>query len=297
MRNNIVLAALAATSAAVLALCGCSGSNVENSSTASSAPAYQVATGVTLDDSPTFKKATSRGSIVIGVKEDQPGLGYLDVVTGERTGFDIEIARWTAATLGFSGDKITYKAIPSVAREQALSNGDVDIYVGTYSITDKRKQQVDFAGPYFQTGQSLLVKADNNKISSKENLVAGVTVCSVTGSTPIQNIRTNFPAVKTTEFDTYSQCVEALKSGQVDAVTSDQALLLGFASQDSENLKVVGEPFSKELYGLGLPKGDSALRARINKMFTDGGATWKSIYDSTLGKSGTSVEQPAVDSY
>ena len=298
MFKTRILATIATGGAALLALAGCSGSSPGASpSEGASAPAYQVASGVTIDDSPTFKKASSRGNLIIGVKEDQPGFGYLDVVSGERSGFDIEIARWTAASLGFPADKITYKAIPSVAREQALSNGDVDIYVGTYSITDKRKQQVDFAGPYFQTGQGILVGASNDKIKSKEDLVAGVNVCSVTGSTPIQNIRTNYPAVKTTEFDTYSQCVEALKAGQVDAVTTDESLLLGFASQDPDNLKVVGEPFSKELYGVGLPKGDDALRAHINKMFSEGGDTWRAIYDSTLGKTGVKGEQPAVDAY
>jgi glutamate transport system substrate-binding protein len=291
-----ILATIATGGAALLGLSGCSGP-AQQAAPSESKPAYTVASSVSLDGSPTLQKAKSRGSITIGVSEDQPGFGYLDVVTGERSGFDIEIARWTAASLGFAQDKITYKAIPSVAREQALTNGDVDIYVGTYSITDKRKQQIDFAGPYFKTGQGLLVGAKNDKIKSKEDLVAGVNVCSVTGSTPIQNIRTNYTAVKTTEFDTYSQCVEALKAGQVDVVTTDEALLLGYASQDPENLKVVGEPFSTELYGVGLPKGDNALRAHINKMFTDGGDTWKKIYDTTLGRSGTAGEQPQVNAY
>ena len=151
-------AMIAAGAAALLALSGCSSAGGDAGSTESSAPSYPVASSVTPQDSPTLKRAEGRGQLVIGVKEDQPGFGYLDVVTGERSGFDVEIARWTAATLGFGQDKITYKAVPSVAREQALANGDVDIYVGSYSITDKRKQVVDFAGPYFKTGQGILVQ-------------------------------------------------------------------------------------------------------------------------------------------
>lgn len=146
------------------------------------------------------------------------------------------------------------------------------------------------------TGQGLLVKKDNKTINSEKDL-SGKNVCSATGSTPIQNIKANFPGTKTTEFDTYSQCVEALKSGQVDAVTTDQAILIGYASQDTDNLKVVGQPFTTEKYGVGLKKGDTAFRKFVNKMFTDGGSVWQKIYDSTLGQSGTKVTQPAVDNY
>ncbi|MFJ4208019.1 glutamate ABC transporter substrate-binding protein [Paenarthrobacter sp. NPDC089675] len=289
---------LAVGAAALLALSGCAGAaNSSPDAAGSAAPSYAVASSVTPQDSPTLKRAADRGNIIIGVKEDQPGFGYLDVVTGERSGFDIEIARWTAATLGFGQDKISYKAVPSVAREQALANGDVDIYVGSYSITDKRKLAVDFAGPYFRTGQGILVQKQNDKIKAKEDFKPGVNVCSITGGTPIQNIRANFPGVKTTEFDTYSQCVESLKAGQVDAMTADEAQLLGFASQDPEKLKVVGETFSTELYGVGLPKGDISLRKEINAMFSNGQGTWSSIYEATLGKTGKTGEQPQVNNY
>ncbi|GAA3890288.1 glutamate ABC transporter substrate-binding protein [Leifsonia kafniensis] len=298
MRKRMTL--LAVVAVAALALAGCSGSDsgTTGSTDAGSTPTapFEVATDVALTGSPTFDAMTERGSVKVGVKEDQPGLGYLDAATGERTGFDIDIARWIAASLGFSEDKIEFVAIPSANREAAIVNGDIDYYVGTYSITDKRKEQIDFAGPYFVTGQGLLVAADNSDITSEKDL-AGKTVCSATGSTPIQNIRDNFPDTKTVEFDTYSQCVDALKDGSVDAVTTDAAILIGYAAQEPDVLKVVGEPFTVENYGVGLPKGDDALRTFINEMFTNGGETWTAIYDATLGQSGTSVEQPAVDQY
>ena len=287
MRKKLSLLATAATAALLLA--GCTGGDV--SETGSGDTAGAVVTG-----SPTYDAMVAADTVRIGVKEDQPGLGFLDATTGERTGFDIEIAQWVAASLGFAQDKIEYKAIPSANRESAIVNGDIDYYVGTYSITDKRKEQIDFAGPYFITGQGLLVAADDDSITSEKDL-AGKTVCSATGSTPLQNITANFPDTKTNSFDTYSQCVEALKDGQTDAVTTDQAILLGYASQDPDNLKVVGEPFSVENYGVGLPKGDDALRAFINDMFSNGNASWQAIYDETLGQSGTVVEQPAVDAY
>ncbi|GAB3282758.1 glutamate ABC transporter substrate-binding protein [Sinomonas notoginsengisoli] len=286
----------AATAVMALALSACGGSSGGGGGSSASAAPYQVATNVSLTGSPTFDKIKSAGKVTIGVKQDQPGLGFKDAATGEYSGFDIEIAKWMAASLGYGADKIDYKAIPSANRESAIQNGDVNFYIGTYSITDKRKQLVDFAGPYFVTGQGLLVKKSNTAINSEKDL-AGKTVCSATGSTPIQNIKANFPQTKTTEFDTYSQCVEALKNGQADAVTTDQAILLGYAAQEPDALKVVGQPFTTEKYGIGVPKGDTALRKFFNDKLTSGKDTWQKIYDSTLGKSGTKVEQPAVDNY
>ena len=296
-KKRLGVAAVVAAGALALSACGGGGTDAGSGATdTANQPSYTVAKDVALTGSPTYDKIKSSGKVRIGVKQDQPGLGFKDAATGEYTGFDIEIAKWIAASLGVPADKIEFKPIPSASRESAITNGDIDYYVGTYSITDKRKQLIDFAGPYFVTGQGLLVKKDNSDIKTEKDL-AGKNVCSATGSTPIQNIKSNFPDTKTTEFDTYSKCVEALKGGQTDAVTTDQAILIGYAAQEPDALKVVGEPFTTEKYGVGVPKGDTALRTFINKTFTDGGDTWKKIYDNTLGKSGTKVEQPKVDQY
>jgi glutamate transport system substrate-binding protein len=303
MRGTRILAGASIAAVAVLALTACNsgsptspGGTGGGDDTGDGVP-WTVATDVSLDGSPTFDAMTDRGKVIIGVKEDQPGLGYLDVTTNERTGFDVDIARWIAASLGFDEADIEFKAIASANREQSIVNGDIDYYVGTYSITDKRKEQIDFAGPYFITGQGLLVKADNDTIKSEADLNADTTVCSATGSTPIQNIRDNFPEVPTEEFDLYSACVEALLNGDVDAVTTDQAILIGYAAQDPDNLKVVGEPFTEERYGVGLAKGDDVLRAHINELFTDGNDIWQAIFDRDLGSSGIQVTQPEVDAY
>ncbi|MEV8241036.1 glutamate ABC transporter substrate-binding protein [Microbacterium testaceum] len=303
MRRTRTLTGLGVLAASLLALTACNsgtpGSPDAGSDGGSSdAPVYgAVATDVTIENSPTFDKIKAADKVVIGVKEDQPGLGYLDPVTGERKGFDVDVARWIAASLGYDptdSSKVEYKAIASANREQAIINGDIDYYVGTYSITDKRKEQIAFAGPYFLTGQGLLVAADNDTITGKDSLTADTTVCSVTGSTPIQRIREETPA-KVVEFDTYSQCVEKLKNGEVDAVTTDEAILLGYAAQDPDNLKIAGEPFSEERYGVGLAKGDTAFQEFVNTMFTDGGSTWEAIFEKNLGASGVKGEQPAVD--
>ncbi len=293
IRRWAVVAAGAAV--ATLALTGCGREGEANGESAVTAGA---ATGVTVAGSPTFDRMKSRGKVVVGVKEDQPNLGFKDPTTNTFSGFDVDIARLVAAQLGFGTDKIEYKAIPSANREQAISNGDIDYYVGTYSITDKRKQQISFAGPYFIAGQDLLVRKDETAITGPDTL-DGKKVCSVTGSTPIQRIREEHPKAQVVEFEKYSQCVEQLLSKQVDAVTTDDAILKGYAAQQPDKLKVIGKPFSEEKYGIGLPKDDKALRDKVIDILaasvTDG--TWKKIYDATLGKSGTAAQPPALERY
>lgn len=303
MRKSRIMTGLGVAAVSLLALTACQSGTPENPGGGSEGEAgggtealWEVATDVSLDGSPTFDSMTAAGKVVIGVKEDQPGLGYLDATTGERSGFDVDIARWIAASLGFDEADIEFKAIPSANREQEIVNGNIDYYVGTYSINDKRKEQIDFAGPYFITGQGLLVAADSD-ITSEKDLNKDTTVCSATGSTPIQNIKTNFPEVPTKEYDLYSLCVQDLIDGKVQAVTTDQAILIGYAAKDPDLIKVVGEPFSVEKYGIGLAKGDDALREHINTLLTDGGDTWQAIFDKNLGESGITVEQPAVDNY
>lgn len=300
MRRTRTLAGIGIAATALLALTACnSGSPADpggDGGDGGDEALFEVATDVSLEGSPTYDAMVERGGPVIGVKEDQPNLGYLDVTTDERSGFDIEIARWIAASLGFEEGDITYEPIASANREQALVNGDIDYYVGTYSITDQRKEQIDFAGPYFETGQGFLVGADSEMTEvSDVSDFNGMTVCSATGSTPIQNIKENYPEIETEEYDIYSQCVDDLLNGKVDAVTTDAAILIGYAAQNPDELKVLDGLFTEERYGVGAPKGDTALVEHINTLFTDNGDTWQAIFDATLGQSGIEVEQPAVD--
>jgi glutamate transport system substrate-binding protein len=280
----------------------------EGSPTAPTAPdgqeapalTYPVATNVQVEGSPVFQAMTQRGRVVIGVKEDQPGLGFKDATTGEYSGFDIEIARMVAAGLGFGPDQIEYKSIPTAAREDSIVRGDVDYYVGTYTINDRRKELISFAGPYFQAGQSLLVRADETEITGPQTL-KGKKVCSASGSTPIQRVRDQAltEPENIVEFQTYTQCVDQLLTDQVDAVTTDDAILAGYASQQPDELKLVGEPFSQEPYGIGLNKDDSALRNKINDILqaAESDGTWQKVYDATLGLSGTPASAPELQRY
>ncbi len=296
MRMTRVAGTFAGIAIAALALAGCnSGSPANPGGDGEDGDAlWEVASDVSLEGSPTFDDMTERDGVVVGVKNDQPGLGYEDAASGERTGFDVDIARWIAASLGFEEGDIEYKTIPSANREQAIVNGDIDYYVGTYSITDERKTQIDFAGPYFITGQGLLVAADNEDIAGPDDL-PGKVVCSVTGSTPLQRIRDEYNPGDTREYDTYSQCIDQLLQGQVDAITTDEAILAGYVAQRPDELKIAGEPFSEEKYGVGLPKGDSALKDHIDTLFTDGGDVWTALFEEHLAPAGIEGTQPAVE--
>ncbi|HEX5994608.1 MAG TPA: glutamate ABC transporter substrate-binding protein [Jiangellales bacterium] len=265
----------------------------------SSGATFTPATDANVAGSPTFQKIKSAGKVVVGVKFDQPNLGYKDA-QGKRCGFDIEMAQYLASKLGIDPAKIEYKEIASANRETAIKGGEIDYYVGTYSITDKRKKDISFAGPYFVAGQDLLVRKDDSSITGKDTL-KGKKVCSATGSTPIQKVRDEglTEAENIVEFKTYSECVSQLLDKKVDAVTTDDAILKGYAAQNPDDLKVVGQPFSTEKYGIGLPKDDKALRDYINDQieaaFQDG--TWQKVYDGTLGKSGASASPPKLERY
>ncbi|WP_439594093.1 glutamate ABC transporter substrate-binding protein [Microbacterium sp.] len=301
MRKSRILVGIGLAAVAALGLTACNSgtpgaapSGDGSGDTGSSDALWEVATDVDLTDSPTYDRMVERDGVIVGVKNDQPGLGYEDTVTGERSGFDVEIARWIAASLGFDESQIEYVTIPSANREQEIVNGNIDYYVGTYSITDSRKEQIDFAGPYLITGQGLLVAADNEDITGPDDL-AGKIVCSVTGSTPLQRIRDEYNPGDTVENGTYSECIEQVKSGQVDAVTTDQAILAGYVALEPDALKIVGEPFSEERYGVGLEKGDTALKDWINALFNDGGDVWTALFDANLAPAGIEGDQPTAD--
>jgi glutamate transport system substrate-binding protein len=301
MRRHTRLTAITGlAAAALLALTACNSGTPGGTTTGGADDGggdealWEVATDVSLEGSDTFDKMTERGSVVIGVKNDQPGLGYEDAATGERSGFDIDIARWIAASLGFGEDQIEYVTLPSDARIQGIVNGDIDYYVGTFSITDQRKEDISFAGPYFTTGQGLLVAADNTDINGPED-VEGKIVCSVTGSTSLQRIRDEYNPADAVEYATYSECIEQLTEGTVDAITTDEAILAGYVAQDPDALKITGEPFSEERYGVGLTKGDTVLQEHINSLFTEGGDVWTALFEEHLAPSGIEGTQPEVD--
>ncbi|AUZ87592.1 ABC transporter substrate-binding protein [Arthrobacter agilis] len=225
----------------------------------------------------------SAETVRIGIKFDQPGLGYDE--GGSYSGFDVDVAKYVANELGYTEKQIEFVEAPSANRENLLSNSQVDMIFATYSITDTRKETVDFAGPYFVAGQDLLVPTDSD-IAGPEDL-EGKNLCSVTGSTSAQKIKDQYPGVQLVEQPGYAECVTAMGGGQIDAVTTDDIILAGLAAQESNagKFKVVGNTFSEENYGVGLPKGSDMcedINAAITKMIDDG-AWEEAITSNTEG--------------
>ncbi|MBP0447976.1 glutamate ABC transporter substrate-binding protein [Kitasatospora sp. RG8] len=284
---------------ALLAGCGKEGTPPPKGPQPSSLPSYQVQSGAGITGSPTLDEARRRGHLVVGAKEDQPYLGQKNPATGEYSGFDIEIAKMVAADLGFTPEQIEFRTIASANRETALQNGQVDYYVGTYTINDNRKKLVGFAGPYYLAGQSLLVRRNDNTIQGPEDL-AGRKVCSAAGSTPYQRIQKQYPKARLIAYDTYSACVDNLITAQVDAVTTDNTILMGYAAKVPDEMKVVGPLFSQEPYGIGTPKNDTVLRGALNDALAhhQENGDWRKAYDATLGLSGVPAPTPPpIDRY
>ncbi|WP_084846147.1 glutamate ABC transporter substrate-binding protein [Prescottella equi] len=241
----------------------------------------------------------AEGQLTIGTKYDQPGLALREP-DKTMTGFDVEVAKYIANYLGVPESGITWREAPSAQRENLIKNGEVDFVVGTYSITDNRKKVIDFAGPYYVAGQSLLVRADDDSITGAESLQGGKKLCSVSGSTPAQKIAKSYPGVQLQQFDSYSSCVEALHRGKVDALTTDDIILAGYAAQYPGEFKLAGQPFTTELYGVGLPKGETDARMKINDAIEDMIATgaWQRALEETMGDSGYALPAPpSVDRY
>ena len=214
--------------------------------------------------------ADAKPKIRIGIKYDQPGLGYQD--GREFTGFDVDIAKYIAGKLGYSEEQIEFVESPSANRENMLSNGQVDMIVATYSISDSRKKSIDFAGPYYVAGQDLLVRSDETNITGPDSL-NGKNLCSV----------------NLVNQNSYSDCVVALNGGVVDAVTTDDIILAGLAATKANKgkLKLVGQTFTTEKYGVGLPKGTDkceAVNKAINEMVADG--TWQRLVEKNTEGTG-----------
>ncbi|WP_206336321.1 glutamate ABC transporter substrate-binding protein [Streptomyces torulosus] len=223
--------------------------------------------------------------IKIGIKYDQPGLG-LKEPDGTFSGFDVDVATYVAKELGYEPNQIEFVETKSADRENALARGDVKFIAATYSINDERKKLVDFAGPYLLAHQDLLVKADS-KIAKGTDL-NGKTLCSVTGSTSAENVKKDIaPKAQLKEYGGYSECIAGLQSGAVDAVTTDDSILAGFAAQENYKgqFKLAGLKLSNENYGIGVKKGDTAtvdkINAALEKMVSDG--AWETAVKENFG--------------
>ena len=290
---RFALRTAAAFAAVALAATGCGSNDSETGGTASGGDASAKPTFAA---GTTMARIQEAGVLKVGTKFDQPLYGEKQL-SGEIEGFDVEIARIIADELGVEPE---FQEAVSKNREPFIQNGTVDVVVATYTINDKRKEVVDFAGPYYVTGQSLMVRNAETEIDGKDTL-AGKRVCSVEGSTPAERIKEEAPQAKLVLFDAYGKCAEALTNNQADAVTTDEAILLGLISKNEGAFKIVGEQFSEEPYGIGLKKGDQEFRDFINDTLEE--ACEDGRYKAALAKTVGTVQEnlpeecPEIDRY
>ncbi|MCC2033874.1 glutamate ABC transporter substrate-binding protein [Microbacterium allomyrinae] len=285
-RMRLPLIALAAAGALALSACASGAGTTDETTAPEPEPTFEAGT--------TMAALAEAGTITIGTKFDQPLFG-LNGPNGPE-GFDVEIGKIIASELGIAEDDIVWTEAVSANREPFIQNGEVDIVIATYTINDKRKEVVSFAGPYYMAGQSILVLADNDDIADEDDLV-GQPVCSVTGSTPAANLEALGAEVVLT--DTYSNCLEPLRNGSVVAVSTDNVILAGLAAQNEGEFKVVGEPFTDEPYGIGLALDDTDFRMWINDVLEEAAADgrYEDAWNATAGTVLPFIEAPAVDRY
>ena len=310
-RRLFLSAAGAASLAAVLAACadtGADGRAVSSSSASAGAVDYNTVINsgpVAADDavaSSAWASAVKEAGVLkTGGTKTAPVFSLEDATTGEVSGFDTAIGQVLARyIIGGSDDARTLLDITQVTsdtRETVLGNGSVQAVIATYTITPERAKKIDFAGPYYSSGQAVLVRADESKITGVSDL-AGVKVAVQSGSSSITALQKAAPQAEQTPFNDHNTCLSALETKQVDAYVVDESLLLS-AMQGSEAFKIVGEPFTQDPYGIGLPQGSDAkafVNAFLKEIYDDG--TWEKIWQATIGviTGGDAPKPPVIGS-
>lgn len=282
------LAAFAAVTLASLSLAACGGGSGSDP---------EVEENPDLPAGSTMEKLNKDQKIVIGTKFDQPLFGQMGP-DGKPVGFDVEIGKVIAGALGIPADNIEWVETVSQNREPFIQKGQVDLVIATYTINDKRKEVIDFAGPYYIAGQTFLVPAGNPKgLTSDPAELGDAKICTVTGSTSEANVKEHTDNIMTV--DKYSDCLEPIRNGQADALTTDNVILAGLVDQSGDEFELVDGTFTEEPYGIGLKKDDTEFRNWINDTleasYKDG--RWEDAWKNTAGKILDVPEPPAVDRY
>jgi len=278
-------AAAVAALALTLTACGDDGGD---------APEVEVAENPEFEAGTTMADLAEAGTIRVGTKFDQPGFGLLGLSDAPE-GFDVEVAKIIAAELGIAPEDIEYSQASSDIREQVIEDDTVDMVVATYTINDERAERITFAGPYYTAGQQLMVAADNDAITGPEDLDdPSIQVCSVTGSTPAEQIKEYLAEEsQLVLFDVYEKCAASLSNGQVDVVTTDNVILLGFVAESDGEFKLVGEQFTEEPYGIGISKGDVAFCEFINETLQENEDAYVEAWEATAGQN-EGTETPSL---
>jgi putative glutamine transport system substrate-binding protein len=266
-------------SLAALALVGCGGGTAEQKTPAAGGGSETPAAA-----SKTLEEIKKRDKLIVGVKYDTNLFGLKDPATGKVEGFDIDIAKALAKKVLGDENKIELKEVTSKTRIPMLKNGDIDAIIATMTITEQRKEEVDFSDVYFDAGQSLLVKK-GSPIKGVQDIKAGMKVLGVKGSTSVKNIREKAPEATVLEFENYAEAFTALKAGQGDALTTDNAILYGMMKQDP-NYEMVGGIFTNEPYGIAVRKGDAEFLKVVNELLKElkDSGEYDKIYEKWMGE-------------
>jgi polar amino acid transport system substrate-binding protein len=239
----------------------------------------------------TMAAIAERGRLVAGVDQNTYLFGYRDPASGQLEGFDVDIAREIARGIFGDPSRIDLRVVDASQRESALTSGQVDVVVRTYSITCDRKQEVAFSTAYYYANQRIL-SATASGIDSAAAL-AGKSVCAVSGTTSLSALLALTPRPKVFGATTWTDCLLMLQQGQVDAISTDDTVLAGLARQDP-NVEVVGPSLAVEPYGIGIKKENEDLVRFVNgaleQMRADG--TWERLYQRSLRDLGPSPGPP-----
>jgi polar amino acid transport system substrate-binding protein len=224
-----------------------------------------------------------RGKLVAGVSQDILLFGYQNPIDNQLEGFDIDMVKQVSKAIFGDENHVEYRAITNAQRIPLVQDGSVDIVALTMTINCERWKQVDFSSVYYDAGQRVLVPRNSGAQSLQD--LGGKRVCAAAGTTSIDNIThaPNHPVpVAVSEF---TDCMVLLQQGQVDAISTDDTILLGLAAQDP-SLEVVGSKFTAEPYGMAInqshPEFVRFVNAVLEKMRQDG--TWTTLYNRWLGR-------------
>lgn len=280
--------AILALAFGVLVASGC-GDDDEGDGAAATATATATTPAQTFAAGTTMARLQEAGEITMGVKFEVPPFGFKNTQTGEVEGFDIDVAKAIAADLGAEPKFI--EAL-SDNRIPFLKDGTADLILSTMTINAERDEEIDFSDPYFIAQGRILVKKDNTEINGVEDL-AGKEVCTALGSTYEATLKREAPQAKRRLVDSYSECLELIQNGAVDAVSTDDVILTGMIIQD-DSLKLVGEELTTEPYGVGIKEGDSAFQTFVNesiKKFKEDGR-WERSYEKWVGQYTNEEQEP-----
>ncbi|MFT4201432.1 transporter substrate-binding domain-containing protein [Gordonia sp. (in: high G+C Gram-positive bacteria)] len=233
----------------------------------------------------------ANGRLIVGIDTGSNPFSFRDPLSGDLRGFDVDLAREISRAIFNDPNRIEFRVMRTADRIGALESREVDLVVKTMSITCERRKKVDFSSPYYVAAQRILA-VSNSKISTAADL-AGKRACVARGATSAVRLRRIVPTVTLVETSTWADCLVLLQQANVDAVSTDDAILAGLAAQDPW-LHMVGPSLGEEYYGIGITKGRDELVRFVNAVLADliASGRWQQIAEEWLSVLGTRIAPP-----